>query len=161
MRSFLILTLSLAGTGAIPYQTEPTCKVTPHDASWPSNSDWRSLNATINGSLLRTVPAASACWPDSPFVSHIPCDTATNKWTNGTWHSQQPESIDYQIYANNTCLPKDASGYSTKRGCNIGAFPQYIVNATEAKLVAYAMKWASERNIRVVVKGTGHDLNGR
>jgi hypothetical protein len=161
MRSFLLLSLALADASAIPCQSEPTCKVTPHDASWPSDSDWNSLNATINGSLLRTVPAASACWFGSSIDSPISCATATNKWTNGTWHSQQPESIDYQIYANNTCLPKDTPGYSAGRGCSIDAFPQYIVNATDERLVAYAMKWASERNIRLVVKGTGHDLNGR
>jgi len=39
--------------------------------------------------------------------------------------------------------------------------PQYIVNATEEVDVAAAMKWAVERNVRIVVKGTGHDLNGR
>jgi len=39
--------------------------------------------------------------------------------------------------------------------------PQYIVNATEEGDVAAAMKWAVERNVRIVVKGTGHDLNGR
>jgi hypothetical protein len=161
MRSFLLFTPALAGASAISYQSELPCKVTPRDASWPSDSDWASLNATIDGSLLRTVPAASACWAGSPFGSHVSCDTATEKWTNGTWHSQQPESIDYQIYANNTCLPKDAPGYLAERGCSIDAFPQYIVNATEEGHVAYAMQWASERNIRVVVKGTGHDLNGR
>jgi FAD/FMN-containing dehydrogenase len=51
--------------------------------------------------------------------------------------------------------------YSKKQGCTIGALPQYIVNATEAADVALAMKWAADRNIRIVVKGTGHDLNGR
>lgn len=160
MRSLLFL-LSLAEASAITIRSAPICKVTPHDESWPSDSDWQSLNITINGSLLRTVPAASACWYDNSFNSPISCDTATNKWTNGTWHSMQPESIDYQIYANNTCLPKDVPGYSVERGCSIDAFARYIVNATDVKSVAYAMKWASERNVRIVVKGTGHDLNGR
>lgn len=51
--------------------------------------------------------------------------------------------------------------WSEKQGCTIGGLPQYIVNATEEVDVAFAMKWAAERNIRIVVKGTGHDLNGR
>ncbi|KAF2624825.1 FAD-binding domain-containing protein [Macroventuria anomochaeta] len=161
MRSFLFLTPALAGASAILYQSTPSCKSTPLDSLWPSEDDWASLNTTIKGSLLRTIPAASACWHGNPFGSTISCETATDKWFNGTWHSQQPESIDYQIYANNTCLPKDTAGYSAERGCSIRAFPQFIVNATEEAHVAYAMKWASDRDIRVVVKGTGHDLNGR
>ncbi|KAF9691487.1 hypothetical protein EKO04_010454 [Ascochyta lentis] len=159
MRFFLFFTPTLVG--AIPYQSQPLCKSKPLDTSWPSENEWASLNFTIDGSLLRTIPAASGCWSNNPFRSSVSCDTATEKWSNGTWHSQQPESIDYQIYANDTCLPKNASGYSVERGCSADAFPQYIVNATEESHVAYAMKWASDKNIRVIVKGTGHDLNGR
>jgi hypothetical protein len=161
MRAFRYLTPALAGASITPYQTVPVCKSTPLDPSWPSKDDWDTLNTTIGGSLLRTVPAASACWSGNPFGSSISCDTATDKWINGTWHSQQPESIDYQIYANNSCLPKNAPGYLAERGCNIGALPQYIVNATSEQHVAHAMNWASSRNIRIVIKGTGHDLNGK
>lgn len=156
-----LLIPAIAGASAVPLQSSFSCKSTPHDSSWPSVADWAFLNTTIGGSLIRSVPAASACWPGNPFDSTISCDTATDKWFNGTWHSQQPESIDYQIYANNTCLPKDASGYAAGKGCSNNAFPQYIVNATQEVHVAYAIKWAADRNIRVVIKGTGHDLNGR
>lgn len=162
MWSFFFLTpAALAGASAIPYNVTRLCKTTPSESSWPSPEDWASLNSTINGSLRRTVPAASACWSDNPFDSTISCEVATDKWSNGTWHSQPPESINYQLYANNTCLPTNVSGYSAEKGCSIDAFPQYIVNATDASNVAYAMKWASDRNIRVTVMGTGHDLNGR
>jgi hypothetical protein len=115
MRPLLfILTFALADASAIPCRSTPICKVTPYNESWPSDNDWKLLNTTINGSLLRTVPAASACWNDSSFNSPISCDIATSKWTNGTWHLLQPKSIDYQTYANNTCLPKHAPGYSLR-----------------------------------------------
>lgn len=161
MRNFLLFAPALASASVIPHNTTRFCKTTPSDSSWPSRAEWNSLNRTIDGELLRTVPVASACSSGNPFGSTVSCEVATDNWSNGTWHSQQPESIDYQMYANNTCLPKDASGYSTEKGCSIEAFPQYIVNATEEIHVAYAMKWASDRNIRITVKGTGHDLNGR
>ncbi|EXK78278.1 hypothetical protein FOQG_17036 [Fusarium oxysporum f. sp. raphani 54005] len=38
---------------------------------------------------------------------------------------------------------------------------KYILEATSAAQIATAMKWASSRNIRIVIKGKGHDLNGR
>lgn len=161
MRFFLLFIPILAGASVIPYNATRYCKTAPGDPSWPSLHDWTSLNSTIDGALIRTVPTASMCWPGNPFNLATTCEVATDKWSNGTWHSQQPESIDYQIYANNTCLPKNASGFSAEKGCSMDAFPQYIVNATEESHVGYAMKWASDRDIRITIKGTGHDLNGR
>lgn len=137
------------------------CKVTPSDPEWPSESAWADLNTTISGSLIRTVPVASSCYSNSTFGSGVTCDEASENWGDGMWHSQQPESIDYPLYANNSCLPETAAGNAPGQSCSLGGYPTYIVNATEEQHVAVAMKWASERNIRIVVKGTGHDLNGR
>lgn len=39
--------------------------------------------------------------------------------------------------------------------------PRYIVKAEDVESVAVALKWAADREIRVVIKGTGHDLCGR
>jgi FAD/FMN-containing dehydrogenase len=82
-------------------------------------------------------------------------------WSYAAYHSAWPESVDYSIYTNNSCVPPGVAGYTEGRGCSIGALPQYIVNATTEEQVAKAMRWASERDIRIVVKGTGHDLSGR
>ena len=137
------------------------CKTTPLDPDWPSETAWAELNTTIAGCLIRTAPVSSSCYSGNPFGSAISCDEVNKNWGNGMWHSLQPESIDYPLYANNSCLPNNATGYNPGQGCNIGAYPQYIVNATKEDDVAIAMRWASERNIRIVVRGTGHDLNGR
>lgn len=158
LRYFVLLACTLEGAIAI---SNSSCKTTPLDSSWPSQSEWASLNNSISGTLIRTAPIASSCWAGNPFDSSVSCESVTNNWINGTWHSMQPESIDYPIWANNSCLPDGASGYEEKKGCSIGAFPQYIVNATREEHVAVAMQWAAHRNIRIVVKGTGHDLNGR
>lgn len=156
-----LLHILLASPAAAAILAKQNCRATPSDASWPSTEEWASLNASIDGTLLRTVPAASSCWPGNPFGSKLDCEDVSNGWGNGTWHSMQPESVDYPLYANNSCLPDEASGYSAERGCTIGGLAQYIVNATTEEHIATALKWASERNIRVTVKGTGHDLNAR
>lgn len=156
-----LLHLLLASPAAAAVLAGQKCRSTPSDASWPSTAEWASLNASIDGRLLRTVPSASSCWPGNPFGSTLDCQDVSTGWGNGTWHSLQPESVDYPLYANNSCLPDDASGYSADRGCTIGGLAQYIVNATTEEHIATALKWASERNIRVTVKGTGHDLNAR
>lgn len=33
----------------------------PGDAGWPSVQDWASLNETVGGQLIATVPLAAAC----------------------------------------------------------------------------------------------------
>jgi hypothetical protein len=137
------------------------CKVTPYDPEWPSHGEWSSLNSSINGQLLSALPVASSCWHGNPFDSPVNCSTVQSNWANAAWQSRFPEAIDYPIYANNSCLPPNASGYVAGRGCSIGGLPQYIVNATSEDQIATALKWAAASNIRVVVKGTGHDLNGR
>lgn len=73
----------------------------------------------------------------------------------------QPESVGATLFANNSCLPPTADGFLLSQGCRLGGLPSYIVNATTDEQIATAMKWAASRNIRIVVKGTGHDLSGR
>lgn len=38
-----------------------TCKSIPGDSRWPSPAAWQSLNKTINGHLIATVPLPSVC----------------------------------------------------------------------------------------------------
>ncbi|KAJ5747692.1 uncharacterized protein N7511_009388 [Penicillium nucicola] len=139
----------------------PNCKTSPGDLTWPSPEEWNTLNQTIHGSLIKTAPAGSSCYPGNPFGSSENCTTVKENWSYAAHHAAWPESVDYSIYANNSCLPPGVDGYSKDKGCSIGGLPQYVVNATSEQQIAIAMKWASKKNIRIVVKGTGHDLGGR
>ena len=156
--AFTLLSVAALHSGVFAAKT---CKTTPHRSSWPSEHDWQALNSSIDGRLLKTVPAASSCWSGNPFGSKLSCDAVESGWSSGLFHLDQPESIDYPMWANNSCLPPSASGYDKKQGCELGGLPEFIVNATQECHVATALKWAAERNIRVSVKGTGHDMNGR
>ncbi|KAI1412072.1 FAD-binding domain-containing protein [Hypoxylon sp. FL1857] len=144
-----------------PYDALPRCKATPLDPSWPSQDEWSRLNASIGGALIATKPVGSSCYEDNPFDSTEPCSEVAKNWGYSSFHASIPESIDYPIWANNSCLPPNSTGYDESLGCHIGRFPQYVANVTTAEQIATALKWASDSNIRVVVKGTGHDLNGR
>ncbi|KAJ8133250.1 hypothetical protein O1611_g377 [Lasiodiplodia mahajangana] len=144
-----------------PYSHLPLCKVTPSDSAWPSILEWQKLNSSLGDSLLRATPAASSCYANNPFGAAESCDDISYGWGYSYFHASLPESIDYPIWANNSCLPPNATGYNASLGCHVGGYPSYIVNATTPEQVATALKWASDRNVRVVVKGTGHDLNGR
>ncbi|KAL5318438.1 hypothetical protein ACEPPN_013498 [Leptodophora sp. 'Broadleaf-Isolate-01'] len=157
LQSQSVLAALLTGASA----SNSTCKTTPLDVNWPSDEQWQALNVSIGGTLIKTSPVASSCYPGNPFNSTTSCELATSSWTLSQFHAALPESIDYPFYANNSCLPPGASGFAEQKGCSIGGFPEYIVNATSEEQVSIALAWASEHNLRIVVKGTGHDMNGR
>ncbi|TGO52704.1 hypothetical protein BOTNAR_0316g00110 [Botryotinia narcissicola] len=138
-----------------------TCKTSPLDLNWPSIEDWQALNTSIGGALIKTSPVASSCYQGNPFNSTTSCQLTIPNWTLSEFHASLPESIGAPLYANNSCLPPGAAGYTQQRGCSVGGLPEYVVNATSEKQVSTALAWASQRNIRIIVKGTGHDLNGR
>ncbi|PPJ59291.1 hypothetical protein CBER1_04209 [Cercospora berteroae] len=137
------------------------CKTTPMDDDWPGINERQALNESINGTLLSTTPAPSSCYAGNPFGSPFDCNFTISNWTSGIFHASLPESIGSPLFANNSCIPPGAHGYRESAGCHLGGLPSYIVNATTNEQVATAAAWAAERNIRIVVKGTGHDLNGR
>lgn len=155
----ILAQLLLASTSAA--LAVPHCKTAPFSPNWPSPAEWSALNDTIGGSLISTTPVASTCWPGNPFNSQLSCNITSTNWTSSIFHQELPESIGKPLFANNSCLPPGSSGYLESSGCRLGGLPSYIVNATTEEQIADAMKWASFRGIRIVVKGTGHDLNGR
>lgn len=160
-------TLSLLLTGAqvvfsavVPTESSTKCKANPLDSTWPDAADWQSLDETIGG-LIATSPVAASCWNNTDFHSPYTCATVQSNWSSSIFHSQQPESIGAPLFANNSCLPSGVGGYSESQGCRLGGLPSYVLNATDERQIAEAMNWAAERDLRIVVKGTGHDLNGR
>lgn len=147
-------------SAALPTSEGPSCKANPIDSTWPDHSEWLALNDSIGG-LITTSPIASSCWNDNTFHSLYSCSTVQANWSSSVFHAAQPESIGATLFANNSCLPSGVNGYLESQGCRLGGLPSYIVNATNECQIAEAMRWAADRNLRIVVKGTGHDLNGR
>ncbi|KAJ9372869.1 hypothetical protein DTO282E5_2279 [Paecilomyces variotii] len=142
----MLLYLLFLAVIAAAASTPSDCKSSPQNASWPSSEEWSALNKSIDGVLIKTSPAPSSCYPGNPFNSPEDYTDVSKYWTYAKYHAAWPESVDYSLYTNNSCLPPGVKRYVEERGCSIGGLPQYI---------------ASKRNIRVVVKGTGHDLSGR
>lgn len=108
------------------------------------------------------------CYPDQPNYDVKACTFIASQWFNSTWHATDPVSIDYPIWSNNSCNPIYPNGTSVTgdtaagaKGCSLGAYPAYVVNATSPGQIGTALKWAATKNIRVVVKSTGHSITGR
>jgi hypothetical protein len=61
------------------------------------------------------------------------------------------------IFTNNSCNPF----LEREEACTLGNFVEYTVNAKEASHIQMAIRFASQYNIRLVIRNTGHDYNGK
>ncbi|CAI4212813.1 unnamed protein product [Parascedosporium putredinis] len=87
------------------------------------------------GALLRPNPPAIVCY-EGPAYDEAACK---NLWPQGS-----------------TCLPTEEPVGNCTRG-----LPEYVVNVTSVKHVQAAVNFARNKNVRLVIKNTGHDFGGR
>ena len=133
-----------------------TCKVVPGSQQWPSNKEWASFNKSLGGVLLQPPPPGGVCHPGEPNYNEALCPTVATEWfTSWTFHEDNPISNAYNNWNNDSCIPDPSAP------CSGSGYPIYVVNATTAKHVQKAVKFARKNNIRLNVKSSGHDFLGR
>lgn len=66
-------------------------------------------------------------------------------------------SVMAPFFANQSCDPWTPR----EQPCELGTYVRYAVNATEADHIAAAINFAREKNVRLVIRNTGHDYLGR
>lgn len=140
---------------SIPSHAATFCKSSPNSPSWPSPALWQKLNESLSYRLLQPLPPAAVCHPNEPVYNTASCAVVAAQWTNSSFHAADPLSVDDNYWTNDSCLPVPADPCSGK------AYPIYVINATTAEHVKIGIDFARENNIRLVVKGTGHDYLGR
>jgi hypothetical protein len=145
--------LHFLGLTASP--SSPHCKSTPSSPSWPSPTLWSALNVSLSGNLIHPSPPGAVCHPS--HASHNPslCPSVQAGWKTSAWHTENPVSTINDNWNNDTCLPIASAP------CSGVGYPVYVINATSAGDVKKGVDFAREHDIRIVVKGTGHDYLGR
>jgi hypothetical protein len=131
---------------------QPYCKPVPSSPGWPSITDWQVLNASVSGRLLAPVPPGAVCHTTSPLFNNASCASVYSQWSNSSFHAHDAFTSDYN---DDTCLP------SPLVPCSAAGYPAFVINATNATHVQEGVKFAHRTGIRLVVKGTGHDIPGR
>lgn len=136
-----------------------TCRCYPGDQCWPSATDWESFNQTLGGKLIQTVPIASPCHDTFPGVRYdaATCADIQANWVRPSLHDVTSHSTMAPIFANESCDPFT----SREAQCIIGSYVQYAVNATDASDYIATLDFARHRNIRLVIRNTGHDYLGK
>ena len=56
----------------------PSCRYLPGDKGWPSNLQWKLLNVTVGGRLVKTVPLGTPC--HNPAYDAAQCTSLQNQW---------------------------------------------------------------------------------
>ncbi|PWY85073.1 FAD binding domain protein [Aspergillus heteromorphus CBS 117.55] len=147
---------SFGATNATVNGTRHSCKFMPGDAAWPAESTWDIFDQLLGGSLSKPVPLAAYCYPDWPQYDAEKCSEITTGWFSGYYHD--PSSIMLPLYEGRSCMP---TGYNWTDTCTQGGYPTYVVNASTAAQIQLAVNFARNQNLRLVVKNTGHDFNGK
>ncbi|KAJ5778831.1 FAD linked oxidase N-terminal [Penicillium paradoxum] len=144
---------SLVALGASAVALE--CHCLPTDSCWPAPSVWDSLNKTVDGRLIATVPIGSPC--HAPNYDAVACATLKADWYTPEPHWDSSSSVMQTYFANQSCDPfADKS-----QPCRLGNYVSYAVNVSSNDQVIAAVNFARENNVRFVIRNTGHDYLGR
>ena len=155
------LTSQNGGEGTLRQKGSPNtsgCRCFPGDTCWPTLSEWTAFNQSLGGKLMATIPIASPCHDDafSPFDAQQ-CAQLQSTWFFPETHFDTSSSIMAPYFTNDSCnpfLPQDAS-------CTLGNYISYAVNASDAADFQKTVDFVQKNNIRLTVRNTGHDYNGK
>jgi hypothetical protein len=155
------ITLCIMLCGADPirsFRNFTECRCFPGDECWPLTADWNEFNKTIGGKLMITKPLASVCHDSEygPF-DLAACDSLRSSWFAAETHLGSVSSIMAAFFTNNSCnpfLPQNAS-------CTLGGLVSFAVNASGVEDFQHTIAFVRRHNIRLVIRNTGHDYNGK
>ncbi|XEU96104.1 hypothetical protein FSHL1_001389 [Fusarium sambucinum] len=133
------------------------CKTFPGDSLWPSDSVWKLLNLITGGALIKTIPVGATCYNSIGVYDEARCNHIINQWSKSSLHIADPTSVMWPMYQGRTCMPSDKPDGK----CTLGGYPSYVVDAHNVAHIQLAINLARSLNIRLVIKNTGHDFNGR
>ncbi|KAM0797358.1 FAD/FMN-containing isoamyl alcohol oxidase MreA [Usnea florida] len=131
------------------------CRCYPAEPCWPSPSDWAALNTSVGGRLIATVPLGSPC--HDPTYNATVCKTLQENWVWPQEHYMSSSSVMSPFYANQSCDPYTPES----RPCTLGNYVDYAINVTERADIAQGIAFATNHNIRLVIRNTGHDYFGK
>ena len=134
------------------------CRCFPGDVCWPSAAEWHAFNQTVGGKLVQNIPLASVCRKAGyGTYSAAECEDLKSKWFFPETHLSSIGSIMAPLFTNDSCnifAPEDAP-------CTLGGLPSFAVNASCTSDFQETIAFVRRHNIRLVIRNTGHDYNGK
>lgn len=144
------------------------CRFVPTDPQWPSLQAWASLNQTVGGRLIATIPIGSPCFETTSNVKYQKtnlktydekrCTNIRDNWYSSEIHIESSSSIMQTYFTNNSCNPI-SPGQSGGR-CGIGSYVQYAIDVGSDDDAKAGIAFGRKHNIRVLVRNTGYEYVG-
>ncbi|GFG24993.1 FAD binding domain protein [Aspergillus udagawae] len=145
-------------TTSVNAQAHPRRRCTYGDSCWPDDQAWSDFNSTVGGRLIRSFPSAAVC--HTARYNADQCNIARQSWLDSFWRTNQTGAYSATVWEmGNTgqCFidtPVNAP-------CDQGIVPYYAVRAESVEDIQKTVKFASEKDLFLVIKNTGHDHLGR
>jgi hypothetical protein len=132
------------------------CRCTSDQDCWPTQSDFQTLASQVSQPLVYPVPPASACYPSSASGN---CTDVLQEWGNPLWRANQTDAMENFNWETFT-FPNgtiEACYLNVTLGipCMQGSVPSIGVDARTPGDIQAAVKFASNHNLRLVIKNTG------
>jgi len=131
----------------------------PTDACWPTPAQWATLNASLGGILLAVAPPLAPCAPWGAPSNPAACAAIAGNFSNSYLRASLPGAQQEINWEQDPAT--GAACFDTARPCLQGAVPPYAVPATRDAHLAAALAFAAAHRLRVVVKSSGHEYQGR
>lgn len=150
----------LAKRAAQPPARSSSTYCVPGQPCWPSSAAWNAFNSSIGGALLAVAPPLAPCFG---FNSHAPdaaeCNAVVANFSNSYFRASLPGAM--QDIASEKNWTTGAGCFTADTPCELGNIPPFAVAATTPAIVSAALNFANTHGIRVAIKSSGHEYQGR
>lgn len=129
------------------------CRPLPGQTGWPSPEEWAQLNASLEGALLQPTPAAAVCYSGEPEYNAERCEWLLTNASSTRFYLNDPLAVLTAWTMGDTCPPfLPGTTPPTNGECEMGGFPEYVINATTAKHIQIGVNFARNKGLRLIVK---------
>jgi hypothetical protein len=105
------------------------------------------------------MPAGSVCYEQ--HFDQAKCDEVAKELTESEFVAANAVQIFWGGWDGNACPPITSDTPGPAGACSLGNYSNYVVEAETAQDVSMGVNFARLHNLRLIVKGTGHELQGR
>lgn len=138
------------------------CKTMPGDLLYPGKLVWGLFDLLLGGALEKIIPIGSPCYKKSEYNNYdaTRCEYLVKNYNAEELYYEDNGALMNPLYYGMTC-PIPASGNFANGTCTQGGYSEYAVRVSNVAHIQLAINLARSLNLRLAVRNTGHDYNGR
>ncbi|CAA7267512.1 unnamed protein product [Cyclocybe aegerita] len=160
--SLLVLGASAASATLVIRQSQAyACKCYAGESCFPNTSAWQALNTTVQGNLQVALPPAAPCFNSVAGIQTYDanrCQQVRSSFSNQQWTTDHPIANMWTYWTNETC---SLYSFNPSATCTRGYYGDYVIMAKTREHIQAGVDFARDRNLRLVIRNTGHDFMGR